>query len=70
MARCGAPLVKMQLGVSELRRAVDSDKKIEPPLPGLHLGDVHEDVFEDLADLLFNSRRMNVVGVSIRAVDC
>lgn len=34
----------MQLGESELRRAVDGDEKIEPPLLGLNLGNVHMEV--------------------------
>src|SRR5207253_5366170 len=32
------------LGVSELRRAVDGDKQVEPPLLGVNLGDVHMEV--------------------------
>ena len=40
----GAGLVRMQFGVSELRRAVDGDKQVEPPLLGMNLGDVHVEV--------------------------
>lgn len=49
----GAGLVRMQLGVSELRRAVDGDKQVEPSLRGVNLGDVHMEVADGvLSELL------------------
>ena len=40
LAGRGARLVRVQLGVSELGRAVDGDKEVTPPLRGVNLGDV------------------------------
>src|SRR5215204_2999241 len=40
----GACLVRMQLGVSKLRRAVNGDKQVEPPLLGVNLGNIHMEV--------------------------
>src|SRR6185369_9440646 len=46
-------LIGMQLGDSELRRAVDGDEEVEPPLLGVNLGDVHVEVADSvLGELL------------------
>jgi DNA-binding MarR family transcriptional regulator len=44
LAGRGASLVRMQFGVSELRRAVDGDKQVEPPLRGVNLGNIKMEV--------------------------
>jgi hypothetical protein len=49
----GAGLVSMQLGVSELRRAVDGDEQVEPSLLGMNLGDVHMEVADGVFSELF-----------------
>ncbi len=48
MARGVTALVGVQLGVSELRRAVDGDKEVAPPLLGANLGDVHVKVADSI----------------------
>jgi hypothetical protein len=38
----------MQFGESELRRAVDGDEEVEPPLRGVNLSDVHLEVADGI----------------------
>src|SRR2546423_9880514 len=48
LAGRGASLVRVQLGVSELRRAVDGDEKVEPPLRGVNLGNIKMEVADSV----------------------
>jgi hypothetical protein len=52
LAGRGARLVRMQLGVSEFRCAVDGDEEIEPPLLSLNLCNVHMEVADGVLSKL------------------
>src|SRR5215208_6491213 len=52
LAGRGARLVRVQLGESELRGAVDGDEKIEPPLLGMNFSNVHMEVADGVSGKL------------------